>query len=74
MTKQFPGQACYAFVAFCFASGYDEAKVAARLFAAKRDQTKYFKAGDEAKVGATMPERARRSCEKNNLETKVLSI
>ena len=24
-------------------------------FAAKRDPAKYFKAGDEAKVGATMP-------------------
>ena len=52
------------FVAFCFVSGFDEAKVAARLFAAKRDQTKYIKAGDEAKVGATMPKRAGRRCEK----------
>ena len=36
--------------------GTTKLRVAVRPFAAKRDQTKHIKAGDEAKVGATMPE------------------
>ena len=44
-------------------------RVGARLFAAERDQTKYFKTGDEAKVGATQPGRepSREGLVKRNL-------